>query len=115
MKPPALKLVAFCLPMQDPSKRWANPAEFDYWAKVYTVKVLSKKLKRTPRTIRDWLRGARPIPAWTVAVLRLSELDAEAYRRSLYPMHKRRQLPLTLPDDPNGYPPAHDPAQSQTG
>lgn len=99
MKPPPLKLVAFCLPMQDPSKRWANPAEFDYWAKVYTVKILSKKLKRTPRTIRDWLRGARPIPAWTVAVLRLSELDAEAYRRSLRPMHKRQQIPLDLNTD----------------
>lgn len=98
--------------MKDPSRHWISAAEFDYWAKVYTIKVLSKKLRRTPRTIRDWQRGARPIPAWTVAVLRLEELDAATYRRSLYPMHKRRQLPLQLtqPDDPNGYPPAHDPA-----
>ncbi|WP_342234418.1 hypothetical protein, partial [Ralstonia sp. OTU4908] len=106
-------LEAFLLPMKDPSRRWISPGEFDYWAKVYSVKTLSKKLQRTPRTIRDWLRGARPIPAWTVAVLRLHELETEAFRRTLYPIHKKRQLQLQLtqPDDLGESTQAHDPAQ----
>lgn len=82
--------------MKDRSRRWIDPAEFDYWAKVYTIKILSTKLRRTPRTIRDWQRGARPIPAWSVAVLQLDEIKAEAYRRTLYPLHKRQQLQLDL-------------------
>lgn len=82
--------------MHDPSRRWANPAEFDYYARVYNARTLAKMLKRTSRTIRDWQRGARPIPSWTIDVLRLSNIEAEAARQRLYPLHKRRQMTLDL-------------------
>ncbi|BCM15185.1 hypothetical protein MAFF241648_43750 (plasmid) [Ralstonia solanacearum] len=84
--------------MHDPSRRWANPAEFDYYAKGYNTKNLSKLLRRTSRTIRDWQRGARPIPSWTVDVLRLKDAEAVENRRRLYPLHERRQMQL-LQDD----------------
>lgn len=102
--------------MHDRSKRWANPSEFDYWAKVYSTRELARRLRRTQRTIRDWLSGKRPIPAWAIEVLRLHELEAEAYRQRLYyPLHKRRQLDLAFHDAKNESQEATDQPSTGTG
>lgn len=80
-------------PMKNKTKRWANPAEFEYYARAYSLHTLARILRRTPRTIRDWQLGNRPIPSWAPEVLRLRIVEAEHYRRQLDYMRldKRRQ------------------------
>ncbi|MCY1297027.1 hypothetical protein D9M69_447700 [compost metagenome] len=57
-------------------QRWANPVEFEHYAKGLPGKALCRLLRRCERTVRDWRSGRRPIPAWAVEALRLHWLES---------------------------------------
>ena len=62
-------------------RNWANPVEFEYYAMGLSDKVLCRLFGRCGRTVRDWRSGRRPIPSWTVEVLKLEVLE---YREMLH-------------------------------
>jgi hypothetical protein len=54
--------------------------EFAHYAAGLPMRHLCRTLNRSERTIRDWLKGAKVIPPWAIAVLRLNHLERDLIR-----------------------------------
>ena len=62
--------------MRYPNKRYGNPTAMAYYAMWYgNVENLAKALKRSERTVRDWLSGAAKVPWWVPEIMRLQKLE----------------------------------------
>ena len=57
--------------MRYPNLRYGNPNELRYYAQGFTVRQLAKQLRRSERTVSDWLDGKKKIPFWVPELLRL--------------------------------------------
>ena len=93
--------------MKNKTKRWANPVEFEYYSRGYSIKALCRILQRTPRTITDWQAGTRPIPSWAPELFRLRKfrlrnIKADIYRRQLEAMRYEKQRQKIAPTDLSG-------------
>jgi hypothetical protein len=67
--------------MQYPTIRYGNPAEFEYHARGIPLKVVAKMLRRSERSVRDWLSGNQKMPWWVPEVLRLRNIEWAEHRR----------------------------------
>jgi hypothetical protein len=67
--------------MQYPNLRYGNPAELEHQARGIPLKVLAKMLRRSERSVRDWMAGEKKMPWWVPEVLRLRNIEWEDYRR----------------------------------
>jgi hypothetical protein len=61
--------------MRYPNLRYGNPAEFRHYAQGLPVKEIARRLRRSERSIRDWLSGAERLPWWVPEILRLQMLE----------------------------------------
>lgn len=62
--------------MRYPNKRYGNPTAMAHYAMWYgTVENLAQALRRTERTVRDWLSGAKRVPFWVPEFMRLQKLE----------------------------------------
>lgn len=62
--------------MRYPNKRYGNPTAMAYYAMWYgNVENLAKALKRSERTVRDWLSGAAKVPWWVPEIMRLQQME----------------------------------------
>jgi hypothetical protein len=61
--------------------RYGNPAELEHQARGIPLKVLAKMLRRSERSVRDWMAGEKKMPWWVPEVLRLRNIEWEDYRR----------------------------------
>lgn len=68
---------------KNPSRKWANHAEWCYERQGLPMKALTRKLRTSQRTINDWDVGLRPVPHWAPEVLRLQRLESAGYLRQL--------------------------------
>jgi hypothetical protein len=69
--------------MRYPNRRYGNPMAMQHYALWYgTVPELAKALRRSERSVRDWLSGAAKVPWWVPEIMRLQKLehDAMVYR-----------------------------------
>lgn len=57
--------------MRYQNTRYGCPGELEHYAKGRTIKQLAKHLKRSERTIKDWLEQKKRIPFWVPELLRL--------------------------------------------
>jgi hypothetical protein len=87
--------------MKSKTKRWARPIEFEQRQPPgYPSEQLARILKRTPRTVRDWQLGNRPIPAWAPELLRLRHVEGQQTARQLEIMKLSAQRQKIAPTDP---------------
>lgn len=62
--------------MRYPNRRYGNPTEMQHYAISYgTVAELAKSLRRSERSVRDWLSGRAKVPWWVPEILRLRALE----------------------------------------
>lgn len=62
--------------MRYPNKRYGNPAAMAHYALWYgDVPTLAKALKRSERSVRDWLSGAAKVPWWVPEIMRLQQME----------------------------------------
>lgn len=61
--------------MKQPNQRYGNPAEMAYYVQGRSIKSLARELRRTDRSVRDWLTGRKKLPWWVPELLRLRELE----------------------------------------
>ena len=65
--------------MRFPNLRYGNPNEFVYYASFIPTKErvqrLARQLRRSDRTIRDWLSGEKRIPWWVPEIMRLQYME----------------------------------------
>ncbi|MFA9273415.1 MAG: hypothetical protein ACEQSE_00955 [Candidatus Aquirickettsiella gammari] len=61
--------------MKYPHQRYADHTHFQHYAAGWSNKALAKHLKRSERTIKDWLSGAQKVPFWVPELLRLERYE----------------------------------------
>lgn len=69
--------------MRYPNLRYGNPNEMAYYAQGVPVKDLAKRLRRSERSVRDWLAGNKKVPWWIPELLRLQRLEAVERHRQM--------------------------------
>lgn len=73
--------------MRYPNLRYGNPEEFRYYVEFLPpdedrLQLLSRRLRRDERTIRDWLSGRSKVPWWVPEIMRLQKMEhAERMRQ----------------------------------
>ena len=101
--------------MKNKTKRWAHPIEFEQHSLGLSLEQLARILQRTPRTVRDWQLGNRPIPAWAPELLRLRHAEGNQYRRQLEAMKVTAREYATSSRSAAAENPARDPRSQFAG
>jgi len=65
--------------MHYPNLRYGNPTEFRAYVRGIPLKDLAKQLKRSERTVSDWLNEVKRIPYWVPELLRLRHAETDLY------------------------------------
>lgn len=61
--------------MRYPNLRYGNPAEFRHYADGRPLKQLARELRRSERSVHDWLTGRERVPFWVPELLRLRQFE----------------------------------------
>lgn len=69
--------------MRYPNTRYGNPTEMQYYANGIPLKDLAKRLKRSERSVKDWLSGAARVPWWVPELMRLQHMESGIRRRQM--------------------------------
>ncbi len=78
--------------MRYPNLRYGNPTELRHYAMAFeSPAALARYLKRSERTVNDWLSGASRVPWWVPELLRLRkwEHDQRVYQMTGRASHAR--------------------------
>lgn len=68
--------------MKYPTLRYGNPNELRYYAQFTPKKDLARRLRRSVRTIENWLSEREKLPWWVPELLRLQHMEqAERMRQ----------------------------------
>lgn len=80
--------------MRYPNLRYGNPAEFAYQCQGIPIEEIAKRLKRSERSISNWLSGAEKMPWWVPEILRLQRMEHTQmlYQMNMKPMRTRLGL-----------------------
>ena len=70
--------------MRSPNLRYANPAEFAFYATGIAPPELARRLRRDEHTVRDWLSGRIRVPWWLPEIMRLQRMEAELRHRHMF-------------------------------
>ena len=57
--------------MRYPNLRYGNPNELAYYIQFNTIKDIAKRLRRSERTLHNWLTYREKMPWWVPEILRL--------------------------------------------
>jgi hypothetical protein len=62
--------------MRYPNRRYGNPTAMAHYALWYgDTPTLAKALKRSERSVTDWLSGASKVPWWVPEIMRLQKME----------------------------------------
>ena len=61
--------------MKYPNLRYGNPLELAHYAQPFPLKELAKRLRRSERSVSDWLQGRAKVPWWVPEILRLQHME----------------------------------------
>lgn len=61
--------------MRQPNQRYGNPNEMAFYVQGRPIHHVARELRRTERSVRDWLAGRKKVPWWVPEVLRLRALE----------------------------------------
>jgi hypothetical protein len=66
-----------------PNLRYGNPTEMAYYAMDISIPDLARMLRRSERTVKDWLSGAARVPWWVPELMRLRRQEGTAMLRQM--------------------------------
>lgn len=62
--------------MRYPNLRYGKPEELRYYAMAFgSVAQLARTLRRSERSVKDWMSGAARVPWWVPEILRLKKME----------------------------------------
>jgi hypothetical protein len=61
--------------MRYPNLRYGNPTEFAHYVQGIPLKDVAKRLRRTERTVHDWLTCRKRLPWWVSEIVRLQHME----------------------------------------
>lgn len=74
--------------MKYPNRRYGNPTAMAHYALWYgSTAELAKALKRSERSVTDWLSGKTRVPWWVPEIMRLQKMEHD---QMVYQMTGRR-------------------------
>src|SRR5450830_650417 len=77
--------------MRYPNLRYGNPNEFAYYVQGVPVKDVARRLRRSERSVRNWLDGKEKLPWWIPELLRLQQFESEQRARQMNMTPVRKQ------------------------
>jgi hypothetical protein len=82
--------------MKYPNLRYGDPAALAFYTQFYPdkerVRMLARQLRRSERSVRDWLSGAEKMPWWVPEIVRLQRLEHVEMMRQMNMQPARPQL-----------------------
>lgn len=78
--------------MRYPNLRYGSPNELRFYAQGITVKDLAKRLRRSERSVNEWLAGKRKMPWWIPEILRLQQIAHRDMMQQMRMSPVRKQL-----------------------
>lgn len=77
--------------MRYPNLRYGNPEELRHYLMHYgdDISLLARVLRRSERSVKDWLSGASKVPWWVPEILRLRQME---HAQMVYQMTGRQTL-----------------------
>jgi len=84
--------------MRYPNTRYGHHGEFVFWMQGHSVKVIAKRLKRSERSVHDWLIGKRKIPWWVPEILRLQHYEYQDRLRQMGFTQQKARLAVATAD-----------------
>lgn len=85
--------------MKYPTRRYGNPEEFRYYSSGWEIKDLARFLRRSERSIRDWLNYHSKMPWWVSEIMRFNRLEADIRMRQMHGRRLQRDLQLIHLED----------------
>lgn len=71
--------------MRYPNLRYGNPSEMAYYCQGLQIHEIARRLRRSERSVRNWLSGRERMPWWIPELLRLQAMEqAERARQMGY-------------------------------
>ncbi|HEX8611931.1 MAG TPA: hypothetical protein VF800_11650 [Telluria sp.] len=62
--------------MRYPNLRYGKPEEMRHYALAYgDTALLARTLRRSERSVKDWLSGTKRVPWWVPEILRLKKME----------------------------------------
>lgn len=84
--------------MRYPNRRYGNPTAMQHYALWYgTVPELAKSLKRSERTVRDWMNGKTKVPWWVPEIMRLQKMEHDEMVRQMTGIEIAARLGIVAP------------------
>lgn len=77
--------------MKFPNRRYGNPEVLRHFAQFMTIPELSRRFRRSQRTIQNWIQEREKMPFWVEELLLLQE---QARRERLRQMNIKHRAPL---------------------
>lgn len=78
--------------MRYPNTRYGNPTELRYYTQGLSAKEIARQLKRSEKSVTEWLNGNRKIPFWVPELLRLRHMEADLRMRQMGFGEQKRRL-----------------------
>jgi hypothetical protein len=80
--------------MRYPNLRYGNPQEMAYYSQGIPLSDLARRLRRSERSVHDWLSGRSKVPWWVPELMRLQAWErADRLRQmNMTPMIKKLGL-----------------------
>lgn len=69
--------------MRYPNSRYGNPEELKYYSQGMPIKALAKKLKRSEKSVKQWLSFEKKVPYWVPELLRLWHMERDITMRQM--------------------------------
>ncbi|MBF8178760.1 terminase gpP N-terminus-related DNA-binding protein [Herminiimonas contaminans] len=69
--------------MRYSNTRYGNPTELQYYTQGVSTKEIARQLKRSEKTVVQWLNGSRKIPFWAPELLRLRRMELDLRMRQM--------------------------------
>lgn len=77
--------------MRYPNLRYGNPNELRYYGQMMPLPELAKMLRRSERSVRDWMNEKKKVPWWVPELLRLRHQEhVERMRQMGFQANDRR-------------------------
>lgn len=84
--------------MRYPNLRYGNPTEFRHYAQHMPIRDLARLLRRSERTVQDWLHERQRIPFWVPELLRLRDVERVQQLRHMGILPTMRKLGIVSGD-----------------
>lgn len=74
--------------------RYGNPVELQYFVQGRSIKDVARQLRRSERSVKDWLEGKKKLPWWVPEIIRLQHGEHMENLRQMGMVGHRSRLGL---------------------